>query len=237
MIIQGSFGYKIGRKTRLMHVDYDADILWQTCVREIFILMKHFGSVESLCEAFENLREVKDTSKPKPDDIEKCKVYTDLKVKDAENWNDVTKYCQHSFINIVDSGYFVNNGDKSGFVFLLDFNTYMARFYNKEKEYESATIHEIMEFEDMPIKTYTDIITETKERHDQFYQRIREIDEEIDKINIIIQKAKELGEDQNILQQTKYLLSKKKSERMSIEEEYNYFYHRLNSLQLIHELE
>jgi hypothetical protein len=54
---QGSFGYKIGRKIRLMHVQYDADMLWQTCVREIFILMKHFGSINLLCEAFEKLQE------------------------------------------------------------------------------------------------------------------------------------------------------------------------------------
>ena len=31
---QGSFGYKIGRKVRLMHVQFDADLLWQVLVRE-----------------------------------------------------------------------------------------------------------------------------------------------------------------------------------------------------------
>ena len=77
---QGSFGYKIGRKIRLMHVQYDADLLWQTCVREIFILMKHYGSIETLREAFENLQEAK--NKPKHEAIEKCKPYTDLTISD-----------------------------------------------------------------------------------------------------------------------------------------------------------
>ena len=73
---QGSFGYKIGRKVRLMQVQFDADLLWQVCVREIYILMKHFGSIESLQQAFESLKEAK--GKPKLEAIEKCKIYTEL---------------------------------------------------------------------------------------------------------------------------------------------------------------
>jgi hypothetical protein len=73
---QGSFGYKIGRKVRLMHVQFDADLLWYTCIRELYILMKHFGSIDLLREAFENLEEAK--NKPTQEAIEKCKYYTDL---------------------------------------------------------------------------------------------------------------------------------------------------------------
>jgi len=56
---QGSFGYKIGRKVRLMKVQYDADIFWQVLVREIYVLMKHYGSIEALRQVFENLKEAK----------------------------------------------------------------------------------------------------------------------------------------------------------------------------------
>ena len=160
---QGSFGYKIGRKIRLMHVQFDADMLWQILVREIYVLMKHYGSIESLREVFINLLEAK--NKPKPEAIEKCKIFSDLEVinklkKDTSDWYCLTRHCQHSFINILESGYFLNNGSGSDLVFILDFNTNSVRFYEvdyekKTTEYEKATIDEIMEFEDMPSKTYT----------------------------------------------------------------------------------
>ena len=192
---QGSFGYKIGRKVRLMHVQYDADMLWQTCVREIFVLMKHVGSVYLLREAFDNLQEAK--NKPKPEAIEKCKPYTDLKVsyQNTGDWYCLTRNCQHSFINILDSGYFLNNGEKSGLIFLLDFNTNSLRFYGvdwekKVNEYEKATIDEIMEFEDMPTKSYTEIVMETKERAEKYSEKLKKIDQEIERLKILKNKVK-----------------------------------------------
>ena len=59
MAIQGSFGYKIGRKVRLMHVEYNADLLWQILVREIYVLKKHYGSIELIQQAFEKLEDAK----------------------------------------------------------------------------------------------------------------------------------------------------------------------------------
>jgi hypothetical protein len=65
----GTFGYIIGKKKRIMHVQNDADLLWQILVREIYILMKYFGSKKILQEAFEKIKVVK--SQPKQADIEK----------------------------------------------------------------------------------------------------------------------------------------------------------------------
>ena len=56
---KGSFGYKIGRKIRLMHVQYDADLLWRILVREIYVLMKHYGSKEALQTEFEKIKTIK----------------------------------------------------------------------------------------------------------------------------------------------------------------------------------
>jgi len=235
---QGSFGYKIGRKIRLMHVQYDADLLWQTCVREIFILMKHFGSIDLLCEAFVNLKEAK--NKPKPEAIEKCKPYTDLTVsnKNTENWYCLLRNCQHSFINILDSGYFLNDGNKSGLVFLLDFNTNSVRFFGithdkKEEEYETATIDEIMEFDDMPTKSYTEIVTETRERAEKYFDKLNKVDEEIENIKKSTQKAKDAGATQAMIQQASQMLHNMQYERRNLEHDYRYFYHRLDSLNLI----
>jgi len=235
---QGSFGYKIGRKVRLMHVQYDADMLWQTCVREIFVLMKHFGSIDLLREAFENLKETK--NKPKPEAIEKCKPYTDLTVsyQNTGDWYCLVRNCQHSFINILDSGYFLNNGEKLGYIFLLDFNTNSVRFYfvdweKKEEECEKATIDEIMEFDDMPTKSYTEIVTDTKERAEKYNQNLKKVDEEIEKLKNLTQKAKEIGATLDMIQKSKELLWDMETERKKLESDYRYFYHRLDSLNLI----
>lgn len=232
---QGSFGYKIGRKIRLMYVQYDADLLWQILVREIYVLMKHYGSIDSLREAFTNLLEAK--NKPKAEAIEKCKIFTDLD-KNTSDWYCLTRHCQHSFINILESGYFLNNGENSGLVFLLDFNTSSVRFYGvdyekKTTEYEKATIEEIMEFEDMPEKTYTQIVTEMNERFENYDKEVKLVDLEIEKINNIIKKAKELGSDQNVMSKAKKLLEDMEWEKKKLEMKYRFFYNRLLALDLI----
>ncbi len=235
---QGSFGYKIGRKVRLMHVQFDADMLWQILVREIYVLMKHYGSIESLREAFTNLLEAK--NKPKPEVVGKCKVFTNLEVsnQNTNDWYCLTYHCQKSFINILESGYFLNNGKNSGLVFLLDFNTNSVCFYGidydkKKTEYEQVTLDEIMEFEDMPTKTYTEIVTEMKVRFSNYDKQLNEVDVEIEKINNIIKKAKELGGDQNVLSKAKELLEDMKWEKKKLEMKYRFFYHRLDALNLI----
>lgn len=240
MVTQGSFGYKIGRKVRLMHVQYDADMLWQTCVREIFVLMKHFGSVDLLREEFEKLEEAK--NKPKSEAIEKCKFYADLTVSSQSqregDWQYLTRNCQHSFINILDSGYFLNNGQKSGCIFLLDFNTISVRFYEfdwdkKERDIDKATIDEIMEFDDMPTKSYTEIVTETRERVEKYIEKLQKVDEEIERLKNLTKKTKELGATLDMIQHASTLLSNMENERIKLECDYMYFYHRLDALNLI----
>jgi hypothetical protein len=232
---QGSFGYKIGRKIRLMHVQFDADMLWQILVREIYVLMKHYGSIDSLREAFENLLEAK--GKPKKEAIEKCKVFTS--VDDTSEWYCLTRHCQYSFINILESGYFLNNGHQnSSLVFILDFNTNSVRFYGvdwnkKETEYEKATIDEIMEFEEMPTKTYIEIVSEMRERFENYDKQVKEVDLEIERINNIIKKARELGGDENVLTKAKKLLEDMEFEKRKLEMKYRVFYHRLDALNLI----
>jgi hypothetical protein len=234
MVTKGSFGYKIGRKIRLMHVQFDADLLWQILVREIYVLIKHYGSIDSLREAFENLLEAK--GKPKKKAIEKCKVFTC--VNDTSDWYCLTRYCQHSFINILESGYFLNNGENSGLVFILDFNTNLVRFYvvdgeKKENEYEKASIDEIMEFEEMPTKTYLEIVSEMNIRFENNDKKIKEVDLEIERINNIIKKAIELGGDENVLSKAKKLLYDMEWEKKKLEMKYRFFYHRLLALDLI----
>ena len=237
MIKHGSVGYKIGRKTKLMRVDEDADLLWQICVREIYVLMKHYnGSIEELCKAFKELKKAK--HEPTHEAIEKCKPFTQLNGTGI-TWRELTQNCQHSYINILETGYFLNNYKKetSGLIFILDFNTNSVRFYNKEMdeketELETASIEEIMNFDDMPIKTLDEIITETKERFKTFNNNMERIMIELNKINDIIVKSKE-SNDYNIQSQIRQLKQSADLEKKTIEMEYRYLYHRLNSLNLL----
>jgi hypothetical protein len=241
MVTHGSFGFKIGKKTRLMSVHYDSDLLWQTCVREIYILMKHYGSIEAIKEAFTNLKDAKGT--PKKESIKKCQVYTDLKLAN-EDWSNILRHCQHSFINILDSGYFLNDGDKQGLVFIFDFNTNEAIFngYNwnpQTKKYDNivthkkATVDEIMEFEDMPTKSLTEIMTEMNNRFAQFNSNLEKIYEEKNRIQGLINKAKELGSDHNILERAKKLMDDMDMEKTKLCVQYRIFYYRMDALNLI----
>jgi hypothetical protein len=233
----GSFGYKIGRKVRLMCVQSDANLLWQILVREIYVLMKHYGSIEPFKKAFEQLVEAK--NKPKKKAIEKCKIFTDLSVlNNTLDWEHLTRYCQHSFINILESGYVLNNGRLDDiFVFILDLNANVVEFYGtisgKKIEYERATIEEIIEFEEMPKKSFIEIIVEMQERFKKYTEKMEKVDDEVEKIENIIKKTIELGGDQNVLFKAKQLLDNVKWEKKKLELEYRYFYYRLDALNLI----
>jgi len=242
---QGSFGYKIGRKVRLMKVYYDADIFWQVLVREIYILMKYYGSIEALKQAFEKLIDAK--NKPTKDAIEKCKVFIDLSVSNkntnTSDWCYLTRYCQNSFINILESCYFLNNGKADdGFVLIIDFNKNNVRFYgtdwqNATTEFEMASIDEIMEFEDMPTKSYVEIVAEMNTRYKNYYEKLEQLNIETENINNIIKKAKQLGADQNILDKARILLDEMNTEKMKLDANYRFFYHRLDALNLIDHLD
>lgn len=239
MEVKGSFGYKFGKRVRLMYVESDGNLLWQILVREIYVLMKHFGTIENVRELFLNLKNAK--GKIKKEMIEELKIYTDLKLlnETKEEWSTILRYCQHSFINILESGYFLNNGNEEiGPVLLLDFNTNSVLLYHKNnkkeiKICEKATIDEIMEFEDMPTKQLKEITEEMKNKFTEYNNNVEKL--KLDEINIelSIRKAKELGSDQNIIQKAKKMLDKLKLEKSKIDMSYRVFYNRLDALNLI----
>lgn len=238
MVTQGTIGYIIGKKKRMMHVKYDADLLWQILVREIYVLMKHYGSKEEMQKAFEGIKTTK--NKPKDSDVEKLKIFKDFTVanENESDWYCLLRHCQNSFINILEAGYIINQKDEYGLIFLLDFNKGSVSYYGKNYDktitnLETATIEEIMEFDDMPTNTYTEIVSEMKDRFEKYDKKINMVDEEIRKINDIIKKAKEMGGDQNIIQKAKVLLADMEWQHKKLELDYRYFYHRMDALNLI----
>ena len=181
---QGAFGYIIGKKKRLMSVQKNADFLWQILVREIYVLMKHFGTTDKLLEAFENIKTIKGA--PKTKDIEKFRIFTNLENQNQSRntWVDILHFCQSSYINILEAGYMLNQQEENGLIFILDFNKGTVYYYKKELDgkkipIQTATLEDIMHFEDMPTKTYQEIVTEMSSNFGDFYEKYAKIEKEL----------------------------------------------------------
>ena len=233
MVSQGVFGYIIGRKKRMMHVNIDADMFWQILVREIYVLMKHYETKEALKSAFETIKITK--NKPKVEDIEKCKIFADLEVLNnkADDWYCLLRYCQHSFINILEAGYIINQKEEYGLVFMLDFNKGLVSCYsNNSKIFETATIEEIMEFDEMPTKCYKEIIKEMREIFGIWNEKFLKISEELVNLKKIKQESKNQGAV-NIEDKVDKLIYDVKLQRQILYGERRVFYNRLEALDLI----
>jgi hypothetical protein len=231
---QGVFGYIIGRKKRITHVQYDSDLLWQILVREIFILMKHYGTKEALQTEFEKIKTTKST--PKKEDIEKYKIFKDYE-NENDDWSNLLRHCQSSFINILEAGYIVNQKEEYGQCLMLDFNKGSVCFYGKKHDkkdeiLETATIEEIMEFEDMPTKTYTEIVSEMNERFIIWYDKFSKVKDELEKLDILKKEAKRQGAA-NIEDKVDKLIYDINFQKKELNRNRRTFYHRLKALDLI----
>jgi hypothetical protein len=239
---EGYFGYKIGKKQRMMYIDDDGDLLWGILVREIYILMKHYGSIEMMKNEFEKVDIINNKKKINKSQLDKCKYYTDYTItEDGEkkmDWTKILKYCKSSFINILDCGYILNTKQENGYIFILDFNNSTVNFYlkknNKTNKINCATIDEILNFDDMPTKTYTIIMNEMKSDFDKYYKNLKYIYEEMDKINNIINETKKQS-NINIESKATRLLESLKWEEKKLHIERRVFYDRLKSLDMIEE--
>jgi len=232
MVSKGTFGYMIGKKKRYMCVQTDADLLWQILVREIYVLMKHYGTKELLQEAFEKIKVVK--GNPKPSDMKKYKIFTDLEQDENNEWVHILRYCQSSFINILEGNCIpkMEKEEITGFHFLLDFNKMEARFYWNDSIQETATIEEIMEFDEMPTKTYTEIVSEMRIRFDVFNEKLCKIEEELEKLYKLKREAS-LQCAVNIEEKVDKLIDDMKWECKELNMGRRVFYHRLKALDLI----
>ena len=225
MVTKGAFGYIIGKKKRLMPVNDDSDLLWQILVREIYVLMKHYKTKEDLQKAFEAIVVAK--NKPNFGQTQQCKCFTDFENSDDDDWNwsALLRYCQSSFINILESGHILNEKHGVyGHIFLLDFNKGEVSFFykdcdGKDKEIDSAKIEEIMDFEDMPLKSYTEIVAEMRKRFAVFYENITKVRTEIEKLNKLLAESKRQGAA-NIEEKVDKLLYEMKMKIINLIKEY-----------------
>ena len=240
MITKGAFGYVIGKKKRLMCVNDDADLLWQILIREIYVLVKHYKTIDELQKAFEKIVVAK--NKPNFGQTQQSKCFTDFDNSDDGDWNWSTllRYCQSSFINILEAGYILNEkNDVYGHIFLLDFNKGEVLYYlkdmdGKNKEIDSVKIEEIMAFDEMPTKNYDVIVSEMRERFAIFYENITKVRTEIEKLHKLLTESKRQGAA-NIEEKVDKLLYEMKIEERKLNAGRRVFYNRLKALDLIDE--
>ena len=240
MITKGAFGYVIGKKKRLMCVNDDADLLWQILIREIYVLVKHYKTIDELQKAFEKIVVAK--NKPNFGQTQQSKCFTDFDNSDDGDWNWSTllRYCQSSFINILEAGYILNEkNDVYGHIFLLDFNKgevlyYLKDWDGKNKEIDSAKIEEIMMLDEMPVKNYDEIVSEMRERFAIFYENITKVRTEIEKLHKLLTESKRQGAA-NIEEKVDKLLYEMKIEERKLNAGRRVFYNRLKALDLIEE--
>jgi hypothetical protein len=240
MSCQGAFGYIIGRKKRMMRVSHDADLLWQILVREIYVLMKHYGSKEQLKDAFEKIKSAPKLP-PKAADIEKYRIFTNFSasIEAPADWDSLLEYCQGSYINLLEAGYIVNQTDDTGLVVMIDLNkgqlVYTSKdFTGKTKEIDAASIEEIMVFDEMPTNTYEAIVGDMRGKFASFNHKLVQIDEEIYKLNCLIARAHHEC-SYNIEDKAKKLLDDMNTERWQLNTRRRVIYRRLKALDLIEE--
>lgn len=234
----GVFGYIIGKKKRLMKVSDDADLLWQLLTRELYILMQHYNNDKKLLEeAFSQIKVKKynDTKPFKKEEIERIQYFMDYETAEPNN----LRFCEASFINILEANYIIKEPEEYGYIFILDFNKGAVRYYKKEidgKEVviDSATIEEIMAFESMPQIQYTQLLSNMKERFHKYYDNLTKIRQELDKLYKIRTNAKAQGAA-NIEDKVDKLIYDMKIEEKKLHLSRRVFYHRLKDLDLLEE--
>ena len=156
-----------------------------------------------------------------------------------DNWTSLLRYCQMSYINILESGYILNESNDIGETLIIDFNKGLIKHYRKDiegkiKEIDSVTIEEIMEFDEMPIKSYTEIVSEMKEKFQEYYKNYIRIEEEINKLFKLKSNARRQGAV-NIELKVNNLLDDMNDEKTKLNLSRRVFYYRLKVLNLIEE--
>jgi hypothetical protein len=112
-----------------------------------------------------------------------------------------------------------------------------VRYYKKEidgkmSDFDSAKIEEIMAFEDMPTKTYEELINNMHARFNKYYADLTKIRAELDKLYKIKQNAKAQGAS-NIEEKVDKLIYDMKLEEKKLHMSRRFFYNRLKDLDLL----
>ena len=168
-------------------------------------------------------------------------MFTNLESIDNQyGWPELLHYCQGSFINLLETGSILKQDiDEMGYVFILDFNKGQVKFYNKNlhgkiEDLNTASIKEIMDFEEMPDISYDKIISNMKEKFADYYDKYSKIKEELERLTNLKNNASDQGAA-NIEEKVDKLISEMNWELKVLNLGRRVFYNRLKDLDLIDE--
>lgn len=110
------------------------------------------GRLEEWINLLIQIKIVDESIPPTAEEIEKLKIYADLKVshQSYEDWYCLLRNCQGSLEKVLASGYMVNHVDEDGnpiweeYAYIVNLDTNKLDFYNDEWESRSY------EFNDLP---------------------------------------------------------------------------------------
>ena len=213
---KGVFGYILNGKKYLIHVQFDADMLWKILTKEILIIKKHYKTSKNIANAFKKI--IIGTGIPTSKIIKQCEYFTELNVstKSTSDWYCLLRKCQSSYINLLEAGYILNQTDEYGYVFIWNLDTDNVEFYTVSNRYEKepiyiTNINSLENIISVPKQTYSEIVNKIKHQYNVKINKISELKNNIEKINNIIEKAKIL--DSNEIQiESENILSKYKNE-------------------------
>ena len=240
----GAFGFSIGRKKRIMLVHHHADLMWQVLVREIYVLLKHFGSKEAMQKAFENIIQVNAKDIPTSRQKQHLRIYTNCEqYSETLSWPSLLFYCQGSYINVLEAGYILkqeSNPVFHGFLFMIDFIKGTATFskQNGSNIIQTASFEEIVAFDEkeMPNKTYTEIVLHMRTLFTEFEEKQAKIEEELQNMRQLLDVAKS-QQAVNIEDKVQKRMDDVLWEKKRLLENRRVFYHRLQDLDLLEEEE
>jgi len=234
---KGSFGFIIGRKKRFMKVDDDAELLWRILVREMYVIMKHYNSDKELVKtAFEKIKVVKPSSayNPTNSNVKKCQRFTNF-LEPENDWSTLLRFCQSSFINLLEAGHILIKEDHSygdDYRFEMDFNTWTARFYGSGKLEQQASLDDIMGFQEMPGKSYANIVSEMDVAFYDYHDKVLKVESELEKLYKLKADARNQGAV-NIEEKLNKLIDDMIWELKELHMGRRAFYCRLKALDLI----
>ena len=162
----GFYEYIIDSKKYTAYTQFDADTMWSILSRQIYVLLKHYGSVELLKNAFKQIKIIDNTTQPTQTEINELIIYYDPQVgtQRKNDWYCLLRKTQMNLILTLNSGYMLfEKYIPDVFLFTIDFDNNKLSFQYSGEKKEECNIEDVFtNITNPPTITYDEYIAEFK---------------------------------------------------------------------------